>query len=883
VANRRITELPAIQGVALAEEDLLTLVRVFEVDPTSKNKKITLSEFGNYLSTKYLTVSGGTVTGPLVVTNTLTVGDLTTLNSVTATGLATFSGVFVENNLTVTGTISGTTITGTTINTTNAKFQNLDSVSHQVEGNLTVSGDLIAEGNAFFSSGVTVTGDFIGSTISGVTSNFSSVTADTVVVTTLVSGATVTGNIVNATSGVFQTLTAFSQAFAGNLTFSGDTFTLGSGYFSSGVSITGAISGITITGSSVQATNITGVTVVGTTSVSGALVQGGTSVSGATVTGNSGQFSNLAAVSGVFTEITGGTAGFTTLTGVTVTGTTANFITLSGTTVTGNTGQFNTITGNTAGFTTVTGVTVTGTTANFATVSGTTLTGNTGQFTTATGSTASFTSGNFNVFSGGVCNITSGVFAVGSASNPSITFASDLNTGIYKSSADELAFTTNGQNRLILDVDGQLEAGSLGSASLPAFTFSADSDTGIYSPGADELAITTAGVEKVNFKGSSEVVFNDGGANYDFRVEGDTKANLLLVDASADSVSIDGGFSVTGDATVGSLNSGPLAGFRNFIINGNFDIWQRGTSQTLSTTSDTSYYVADRWLNYFNGTGGVRTVSRQTFTNGQTDVPGNPAYFFRFGQTTAPTGCTLNAITQRIESVRTFAGQQFTFSFWAKAASAFTLLAVAVGQDFGNGGSPSPQTFTNFLNISISTTWTKYTFTATLPSISGKTLGTDGNDHISVNWFCPTSSTFTLDIAQVQLERGPIATDFEQRPIGTELALCQRYFCKSYEINTAPGTSEFDRGNPNSLSPASLDSLPCNVSFPVTMRSSPSVTIYRPSTGDVGTVENSVQTGPITVANVETGSTGIGLLVLNANSPAVGISYQFQYTASAEI
>jgi len=343
------------------------------------------------------------------------------------------------------------------------------------------------------------------------------------------------------------------------------------------------------------------------------------------------------------------------------------------------------------------------------------------------------------------------------------------------------------------------------------------------------------------------------------------------------------GVDVYGNLTTNSINDGPLAGFRNRIINGNFDIWQRGTSQTLSTTSDTSYYVADRWLNYFNGTGGVRTVSRQTFTNGQTDVPGNPAYFFRFGQTTAPTGCTLNAITQRIESVRTFAGQQFTFSFWAKAASAFTLPEISIGQDFGNGGSPSPQTYTTFLNISISTTWTKYTFTATLPSISGKTLGTDGNDHISVNWFCPTSSTFTLDIAQVQLERGPIATDFEQRPIGTELALCQRYFCKSYEINTAPGTSEFDRGNPNSLSPASLDSLPCNVSFPVTMRSSPSVTIYRPSTGDVGTVENSVQTGPITVANVETGSTGIGLLVLNANSPAVGISYQFQYTASAEI
>ena len=65
MANRRITELPSIQGAILAEQDLLTLVRVFEVDPTLKNKKITLNEFSNYLNTKYLTLSGGVMTGAL--------------------------------------------------------------------------------------------------------------------------------------------------------------------------------------------------------------------------------------------------------------------------------------------------------------------------------------------------------------------------------------------------------------------------------------------------------------------------------------------------------------------------------------------------------------------------------------------------------------------------------------------------------------------------------------------------------------------------------------------------------------------------------------------------------------------------------------------------
>jgi hypothetical protein len=330
-----------------------------------------------------------------------------------------------------------------------------------------------------------------------------------------------------------------------------------------------------------------------------------------------------------------------------------------------------------------------------------------------------------------------------------------------------------------------------------------------------------------------------------------------------------------------TINNGPTSGFKNAIINGNFDFWQRRTSQTLSTTSDVSYYVADRWLNYFNGTGGVRTISRQTFTNGQTQVPGNPAYFFRFSQSTAPTGCTFNAITQRIESVRTFAGQQVTFSFWAKAGSAVTLPEVSIGQDFGTGGSPSPQTFAIFSNISISTTWTKYTFTATLPSISGKTLGTDGNHHISVNWFCPTSSTFTLDIAQVQLERGPIATDFEQRPIGTELALCQRYY---YAV---PGTNKgvcLGTFGYRPLATGATGNYGRNFYFPVTMRAAPLVTISQFGWHPTNTV-NTEQTLPNNVfpASVVIFTNPDGLAFTNEYSNSQTITmYAWSITADAE-
>ena len=78
-------------------------------------------------------------------------------------------------------------------------------------------------------------------------------------------------------------------------------------------------------------------------------------------------------------------------------------------------------------------------------------------------------------------------------------------------------------------------------------------------------------------------------------------------------------------AQLSAINGGPLAGFRNDIINGNFDIWQRGTSQVVS-----GYGSADRWVNLYSGTSA--TMSRQAFTLGQTDVPGEPRFFNQIGR-----------------------------------------------------------------------------------------------------------------------------------------------------------------------------------------------------------------------------------------------------------
>lgn len=132
------------------------------------------------------------------------------------------------------------------------------------------------------------------------------------------------------------------------------------------------------------------------------------------------------------------------------------------------------------------------------------------------------------------------------ATAPATTYAympwADTTAGLFK--------IRNGANSAwitLYQLDGEWSTIALenGTAAAPSLYFKdSGTDTGLFSAGTDQVNIATAGVERVEW-GTSEVVFNDSGENYDFRVEGDTRPNLLLVDASADSVGVDGTLKVT--------------------------------------------------------------------------------------------------------------------------------------------------------------------------------------------------------------------------------------------------------------------------------------------------------------------------------------------------
>jgi hypothetical protein len=374
------------------------------------------------------------------------------------------------------------------------------------------------------------------------------------------------------------------------------------------------------------------------------------------------------------------------------------------------------------------------------------------------------------------------------------------------------------------------------------FGWTTPADTDLVKDGA--LAIRTLGngidTSMAELKGGTtgQVLSKTSNTDMDFTWVTTDDANAIqnaIVDAKGDLIAAtandtparlavgNNGETLVADsaATTGLRWQGNYAAGKNVIQNGAFDINQRAFSSTTSGNT----FTFDRWRTALSG--GTVTYSAQTFTPGTAPVSGYEGKNYVRIVTSGQSAASDYALFQeRIEGVRTLAGQTATVSFWAKASSGTPKIGTTFLQLFGSGGSPSSAVVVNGQSATISTSWARYSFTFSVPSISGKTIGTAGDDSVQFEIFVSAGSDFatrsgsvgiqnnTFEIWGVQVEAGNVATAF-QTATGTlqgELAACQRYY---YRITDS---GDFIGGVGSAYSTTSVEA---PIVFPVTMRTTP--------------------------------------------------------------
>jgi hypothetical protein len=239
------------------------------------------------------------------------------------------------------------------------------------------------------------------------------------------------------------------------------------------------------------------------------------------------------------------------------------------------------------------------------------------------------------------------------------------------------------------------------------------------------------------------------------------------------------------------------------------DIWQRGTSIAVTSTS-TSFYGADRWQIFSASTG--RTVSRQV-TGDTTNLP-NIQYCQRLARDSgnANTAALLPAYSMESADAIRLAGQSVTLSFYARRGANYSATSNALGvvlrtgtgtdQNLNAGYTGSSDYFNS--SVTLTTTWQRFTLT---PGAAMAGTVTEAGTAGAADY---------VEITGVQVEIASTATPFS-RNAGTmqgELAACQRY----YYLH-ASGNSKMV-GNGAYYSAAEVDSM---IQFPVTMRTTPTI------------------------------------------------------------
>ena len=294
----------------------------------------------------------------------------------------------------------------------------------------------------------------------------------------------------------------------------------------------------------------------------------------------------------------------------------------------------------------------------------------------------------------------------------------------------------------------------------------------------------------------------------------------------------------------------PLAARKNAIINGDFNVWQRGTSFAGIVAGA---YAADRWRYNVAGAA-VHTLAQSNAVPTVAQAGRLFNYSLWLDCTTADAAIAASDFTiigQRIEGQNwlPLAQRPVTLSFWVRATKTGTYCAFLTNdvdrscvKEFTVDAADTWEKKTLTFPASPSAgTWNYLTGTGVHVGIAlaaGSTFQTTADAWQTGVFFATANQVNGTDntandfrIAGVQLEAGSVATDFEQRSFNEQLALCQRYYWKTFPYGTVPAQNAGTTGAwwAGCLT-AGANLVPLGgIKFPQQMRAAPTLTSYNPS------------------------------------------------------
>ena len=318
---------------------------------------------------------------------------------------------------------------------------------------------------------------------------------------------------------------------------------------------------------------------------------------------------------------------------------------------------------------------------------------------------------------------------------------------------------------------------------------------------------------------------------------------------------------VAGSSAGGNTGGGGYVGSKsssesnNILVNGGFDVWQRGIGVAAANTGTGDTFFADRWartskLGGSTGASADMSIERKSFVGGQYAVMGSPRYYTEvMASITGGSGETAGdyvSFDNRIEDANSYANTPVALSFYAHGTSGATgFLAVEYRQYWDGTYANSTSQNLDLIYLDGTTEWSRYAI-AFVPSKlpSGVTYNQD-ESFSSVGIFPyrfngVTGSTGGADvsysqpfsIAKVQLEPGVTITNPKRIEINDELNRCKRYYQTSYSYNDYNGKTTLVGTLPSNGSPEIVMSDSGNFDFnlPVEMRKIPNtVSIWSPS------------------------------------------------------